>query len=264
MLVGVDHIVILVSDLEVAISDYTALGFTVVPGGEHSDGSTHNALIAFGDGTYLELIAFKKPSPEHRWWRFQAMGEGLIDYALLPNALNLDIEQARARGLEIEGPFPGGRLRPDGQELKWQTALPTTPDLPFLCADVTPRNLRVPGQEFQNHANGVTGIAYVHVVVSDFARSVDRYRALLGVAPQMPDALISVDENRIAGFAINPNSMVNTLVLSEAKAASNLEQLLQVRGEGVFQLTLRVLPSKLKSVNFDASLAHGARLDYVS
>lgn len=264
MLLGVDHIVILVNDLETASADYTALGFTVVPGGEHSDGTTHNVLIAFGDGSYLELIAFKKPNPDHRWWPYQAMGEGLVDYALLPDSLVLDIEEARGRGLQIEGPIPGGRLRPDGQEIRWQLAIPATHDLPFLCGDVTPRNLRVPSMETQNHANGVAGIAYAHIVVADFEVSVERYRALLGVEPQIPDGLISRDENRIAGFAINPNSLVNTLVLSEAKPGSNLEKLLQERGEGLFQLTLRVARSKASSINFDSNLTHGVRLDYVS
>ena len=59
MISAIDHIVILVHDLEAAVRDYTALGFTVVPGGEHADGRSRNALIAFADGSYLELIAFK-------------------------------------------------------------------------------------------------------------------------------------------------------------------------------------------------------------
>src|SRR5690349_16737047 len=86
----IDHVVILVQDLDTASADYTDLGFTVVPGGEHTGGATHNALIAFADGTYLELIAFKRPSPEHIWWRYAATGEGLIDAALLPTNIAED------------------------------------------------------------------------------------------------------------------------------------------------------------------------------
>ena len=77
MIHGIDHIVILVSELESAIADYTALGFSVVRGGDHP-GVTHNALVAFADGTYLELIAFKQPDEGHHWWqRGQHRGEGL-------------------------------------------------------------------------------------------------------------------------------------------------------------------------------------------
>ena len=50
---AIDHLVIMVRDLGAAIRDYSELGFTVVPGGSHPTG-THNALIAFADGSYLE------------------------------------------------------------------------------------------------------------------------------------------------------------------------------------------------------------------
>ena len=66
MSLQLDHLVILVRDLESAIADYTALGFTVQRGGTHADGATHNALVGFADGSYLELIAFLKPAPAHR------------------------------------------------------------------------------------------------------------------------------------------------------------------------------------------------------
>lgn len=178
-----DHLVVLVEDLAAASDDYTERGFTVTPGGEHTDGATHNALIAFADGSYIELITFKREAPEHRWWRFAAFGEGLIDWALLPNAIGQDIAAANAAGVTYTGPFDGGRMRPDGTVLRWQTGLPPTPDLPFLCADVTPRTLRVPQGAAQQHANGYTGIRELRVAVSDLAASMARYTALFGVEP---------------------------------------------------------------------------------
>ncbi|HKX52110.1 MAG TPA: VOC family protein [Candidatus Binatia bacterium] len=57
MFLGIDHLVIVVKDLEQAANDYQQLGFTVVPGGKHPVGS-HNVLISFADGSYLEVIAF--------------------------------------------------------------------------------------------------------------------------------------------------------------------------------------------------------------
>ena len=56
MIRQIDHIVILVNELEQAIADYTGLGFTVVRGGDHPGGATHNALVVFADGAYFELI----------------------------------------------------------------------------------------------------------------------------------------------------------------------------------------------------------------
>ena len=71
MLQNIDHIVIVVRDLARASADYARAGFTVTPGGEHTGGATHNALITFADGAYLELLAFKVPGKtEHRWDRY--------------------------------------------------------------------------------------------------------------------------------------------------------------------------------------------------
>src|SRR5690349_20811630 len=179
MIRAIDHIVILVEDLAAASADYIALGFTVTPGGEHADGATHNALVVFADDSYLELIAFKREAPQHRWWRHTAGGPGLIDYALLPDDIDEDVAAIRARGLPFGEPDSGGRLRPDGQRVGWKTAQPTTPDLPFLCWDVTQRDLRVPTGTARQHPNGVVGIAEVIVSVRDLDVSAGRYAALL-------------------------------------------------------------------------------------
>src|SRR5205809_8052880 len=96
----IDHVVILVNELSKATDDYTSLGFTVVQGGEHADGLTHNALISFADGAYLELIAFKRHAPEHVFYRGEG-AEGLVTYALLPSDINHSISAAKQRGLEL-------------------------------------------------------------------------------------------------------------------------------------------------------------------
>src|SRR5436190_17210576 len=172
----IDHVVILVNDLQAASADYTALGFTVTPGGEHADGLTHNALICFADGSYLELIAFKGRAPEsHFFYRGEGY-EGLVTFALLPDDINRVISSARQRSLDLQGPIPGGRLRPDGTRIEWQTARPPSRDLPFLCADVTPRELRVPSGLGTQHANGILGIDSITVQVRDLRASTERYR----------------------------------------------------------------------------------------
>src|SRR5262249_5090781 len=84
MLRSIDHIVILVRDLAQRPGASERLGFPATPGGEHTGGATHNALITFADGAYFELIAFKERDKEqpHRWWRQLAYGEGIVDYCL--------------------------------------------------------------------------------------------------------------------------------------------------------------------------------------
>src|SRR5437764_9838990 len=177
---ALDHIVILVGDLSTASADYSALGFRVTPGGEHADGRSHNALIPFADGSYLELISFRGPAPEDHPFYRPGMVEGLVTYALLPGDIERVVAEARERGLALSGPTPGGRLRPDGQRVAWQTARAATHDLPFLCADITPRELRVPRGRAARHDNGVLGVASITATVLDLGASIERYRALLG------------------------------------------------------------------------------------
>jgi catechol 2,3-dioxygenase-like lactoylglutathione lyase family enzyme len=245
MPLSLDHIVIAVSDLDAAIRDYRALGFSVVPGGEHAGGVTHNALVVFADGSYLELIAFRRPDPEARWWRvLDGAGEGFVDYALLPADVGAEVERAKAGGLDLEGPFDGGRARPDGAVLRWQTARSPRPDVPFLCGDLTPRHLRVPDGEVRQHANGILGIAEVTVAVEDGEASSRRYAALLGI------------ESAGAPRAAFP---MGDAVLRLAPRATGAEvaQALDGRGEGPFAVRFRspVPPGRL-----DPALSHGARL----
>lgn len=252
MLLGIDHIVILVSTLDQAMADYRALGFTVNFGGEHTGGATHNALVSFPDNSYLELIAFKREEPGHRWWKHVVTGGGLIDYALLPGAIAEDIAVAKARGVVYDGPTSGGRLRPDGQQVAWQNGMPPSPDLPFLCGDVTPRVLRVPDGAAWQHANGAQGIAGVTVAVADRAKVAAHYQALLGVNPTLaetPDALT----------AVFPLASGTITVAQPRTASSALADRLTTVGEGIFALFLRPAPDATPPP-FNPALTQNARL----
>lgn len=248
MIRAIDHMVILVADLDAAIADYTALGFTVAPGGTHADGATHNALVVFADDSYLELIAFRREAPDHHWWRHVAAGEGLIDFALLPTAIADDVAAAQSRGLDVDGPYAGGRLRPDGVRVAWQNALSSTFDLPFLCGDVTPRELRVPEGDLRVHANGVSGIAGVIVVVADLWASAARYQALLGSDAVGPT------------FALGSAAITLIAPISGAGEHDPLHARLNRRGEGPFALTLR----GARIAAFDPALTHGVPIDLVA
>lgn len=131
-LLRLDHLVIALRDLDRGVAGCEAAGFTVVPGGRHPGRNTRNALVVFDDGAYLELITYSAPSPDERWWReLDAHGDGLVDFALLPQDLPAKVAQAQARGLsDITGPLPGGRVRPDGERVAWQTARLAQHDLP--------------------------------------------------------------------------------------------------------------------------------------
>lgn len=193
----VDHIVIAVRDLGRTVAAYEAAGFTVTPGGRHPGRNTENALVVFDDGAYLELITYHAPSPDERWWReLDAHGDGLVDFALWPHDIEAAVAQARARGFTDLVAKPGGRVRPDGTRIEWQTARQVRHDLPFLCADVTPRSLRVPEGDARRHANGATGVADITVAVQDVQASLRRYRAFLGDDVVRGDE-VAIDDARI-------------------------------------------------------------------
>ena len=172
MLTRLDHLVILVSDLGLAATDYERLGFAVTPGGEHADGLTRNALIPFGDGSYFELVSFLDPEDptDNVWgWREFLPHEGLIDYCVASDDLGSDVRRLRSLGFGIDGPDDGGRRLPDGVEIRWRTARMRQEGrlLPFLIEDLTSRELRVPGGPAAEHPNGATGVVRLELSAPD-------------------------------------------------------------------------------------------------
>ena len=252
---GLDHVVIAVADLGKAVEDYRALGFTVTIGGRHPGRTSHNALVVFEDDSYLELIAWQEPGTAERWYNEHALhGDGLMDFALVPEDVARAVEEARARGLVLNGPMDGGRVRPDGRQVKWQTGRQTTFDLPFLCGDVTPRELRVPAGDARRHANGALGVARVAVAVTDLKASLLRYRILLGVGPGESgrggiriDSPVLLPKRGIRAAVIDLGRTSLVLMTPSVAAATagtpapgrELRERLLARGEGPCGLALR-------------------------
>lgn len=261
-----DHVVILVADLDAAIADYRSLGFNVQPGGTHADGATHNALIVFADGSYIELIAFLRLDLPHRWLAWAQRGcEGFIDFALLPRDVAETIAAARGRGLDYDGPFDGGRVRPDGEQLAWQIGAPKSADLPFLCGDLTPRALRVREGDVRVHANGARGVAALTVAVADLNRSLERWLALLGpqggAAPRLPAAPgLGL---RVATLALGTTAVVLASPDPGPDDAPPLRSRLAEHGEGLFGIALHAAPDSPSRL-LPIAATHGASIEIVA
>jgi hypothetical protein len=178
MIRGLDHVVLVVPDLAVAVAEHTQRGFTVTPGGEHAGGLTHNALVGFQDGSYLELLAFHDlaaATGKHSWAPVAERGGGWADFALLSNDLRQDV--TALGDLIARPPEEGGRQRPDGLGIAWRVARLKRP-LPFLIEDLTARELRVPGGDAAKHANKTSRIAAIVLGATDPARVSERYASL--------------------------------------------------------------------------------------
>ena len=250
---AIDHVVVAVDDLTQAVGDYERLGFTVTFGGDHAHRGSHNALITFQDGSYIELIAFKHEPPvkDNTWWDLLQTGEGLVDFALVSDDLLTELQRLTSQDLEITGPMEGGRLRTDGVRVAWRLArlnVNGVERLPFVIDDITDRDLRVPRGANAIHANGVTGIAGVTVAVTSLTGAEPLYQALLGEARTGGDAL---------RFTVG-HQFVQLIESSEP--TSEVAEFVSSRGSGPFRVTLQG-PSPVRGNvrDLDPELTHSAR-----
>jgi Glyoxalase-like domain len=156
---GIDHLVYACADLQRGMDEIEALlGVRPVPGGRHPQYGTHNALLALGPGSYLEIIARDPdlPAPEQG-----ALIDvpGKVPSRLVTWVLRVaDIHQvaalAQGEGIGIGEVASGSRKNPDGSEIRWQltdpAAKPMDGAVPFLInwgATVHPSLVVPPGGE---------------------------------------------------------------------------------------------------------------------
>ena len=235
MLKAIDHIVIAVPELDTAINHYSNVGFSVVRGGKHSIGS-HNALIAFADGAYIELIAFLAANTGHPWQTAleKSGGGGLVDFCMVTDNLEADVAAIRSAGAQISDPYAMSRDRPDGFHLTWELSVPAPPwnaRLPFLIRDLTPRDQRVPHE--REHRNGVRGIQGVAIAVEDPAPLAAIYSQVLGT-PGAPIQRADLDATGIE-FVIGPHQLQIVAAKSET---SPIAKWIRVHGESPFEAKL--------------------------
>jgi hypothetical protein len=201
---ALDHVVVIVPALGEAVRRYTGAGFVVTPGGRHDAIPTENAVVAFADGSYLELLAVRDDesraslrlrSASPGWAadlrRASAIGRrflprlvgpsGVADVVLRRSGLARFADEARRQGFPMTGPVAMARQRPDGARLEWALVLPAADHLPFLIEDVTPRALRVPSDGAAcAHPNGARGVAAVTVRAVDVPQAAFAWADLFG------------------------------------------------------------------------------------
>ena len=174
-----DHVVIVVDDLDHAVSAFINEGFNVVSGGKN--GPTHNAIIAFFDGTYIELIALQSKIVRRVFQCANALGllrlrgrlrkdfnnrlmtwfgskQGFMDLCVRAESLDELSQPSKRLGYTFTPSVPFARTRPDGMKVMWRLMGACDLAAPFYIEDVTARRLRIPDGEAQSHPNGALGI----------------------------------------------------------------------------------------------------------
>lgn len=206
-----DHAVVVVRDLGEATDSFREAGFVVTPGGRHDALPTENALVAFADGGYLELLAVRdddardslralRASPR---WEAHVRGASAIarrflprlagppgvgDFVLRGRRLARFAAESRRRGFAMTGPVPMSRARADGETLAWDLLLPADDHLPFFIEDRTPIERRIPRGDAARHPNGAAGVRELVVRAPAVAAAALAWADLLDVAPHVDAA----------------------------------------------------------------------------
>ena len=182
----IDHIVVDVRDrMEEAARRYRALGFTLTPLGKHSLGSA-NHLAIFGRD-YLELLGTDEPGGVLRpdLAGFPVGLNGLVFLAKDSETLQ---SRQQGRGVPVQGVLNFFRpvINPDGSRadarfnvVRLDTAA-AFDGRTYWCEHLTPEQVWRP--EWQDHPNGVLGVARVVISVRDPARQVALFTRIFGPA----------------------------------------------------------------------------------
>ncbi|WEX08899.1 VOC family protein [Chelativorans sp. AA-79] len=116
-LLPVDHIVVLVRDLEPARAAFMQAGFTATPVARHSEAmGTANSCIML-DGVYIELMGIVAETPANESWRaLLAAGQGLKGIALASDDIEATAAMLASKGIAGEArdfsrAMPEGDLR---------------------------------------------------------------------------------------------------------------------------------------------------------
>jgi hypothetical protein len=187
----IDHATVAGANLDTMRKALTAVaGFPTEYGGPHSNHATEMALVSFPDGSYLELMGIQaKPDPAavaaHDWSKFLQNNAGPCAFALRVPDLSAEVKQLKSAKITVDAPEAGGRTRPDGTKLVWQT-VNVGPGrrgslFPFLIADLTPRENRAyPSGKPTTDRFG--GIGKVVIGVHDLEGVIAQYRRAFGFA----------------------------------------------------------------------------------
>jgi catechol 2,3-dioxygenase-like lactoylglutathione lyase family enzyme len=166
--IGIDHAVVMVKDLDKAAENYKRLGFTVSPRGTHSAHMGSGNYTIMFDPDYMELLGVLTPTEHNAPARanLEKNGEGIERIAFTAVDSADGAEEIRARGYPPVGPtdFERPVTLPDGtvsaakfRTFQWPTAEAPGGVRIFACQHKTRETVWIP--ELMKHANGAAGRA---------------------------------------------------------------------------------------------------------
>lgn len=187
--IGIDHAVVMVRDLDAAAANWKRLGFTLSPRGTHSAHMGTGNYTMMLDPDYIELLGVLTATEHNAPARAMLeKREGIERVAFTAVDAAAGAEEIRGRGLAPVGPtdFERPVTMPDGSlsAAKFRTFLWPTAEAPagmriFACQHKTRQTVWIP--ELMKHANGARRLRQVLLVAPQpeaeaghLARLIDR------------------------------------------------------------------------------------------
>lgn len=200
--VGIDHAVVMVKELDKAAENWKRLGFTISPRGTHSAHmGTGNYTIMF-DPDYMELLGVLTETEHNAPARaFLAKhGDGIERIALTAIDSAAGAEEIRTRGFAPIGPtdFERPVTMPDGslsaakfRTFQWPTAEAPGGVRIFACQHKSRETVWIP--ELMKHANGARRLRQALIASPEPAKDAAHLSRMIDREPRTePDGPIAV------------------------------------------------------------------------
>jgi hypothetical protein len=201
-IIGIDHAVVMVKELDRAAENWKRLGFTVSPRGTHSAHmGSGNHTIMF-DPDYMELLGVltetEHNAPARAFLAKHGYGIERIAFTAIDSAAGA--EEIRARGYAPIGPtdferpvtMPDGTLSPAKfRTFQWPTAEAPGGVRIFACQHKTRETVWI--AELMKHANGAKRLRRVLIATPDAAKDAAHLARMIDREPRTePDGAIAV------------------------------------------------------------------------
>jgi hypothetical protein len=200
--IGIDHAVVMVKDLDKAAENWKRLGFTVSPRGTHSAHMGSGNYTIMLDPDYMELLGVLTPTEHNAPARafLENRGEGIERIAFTAVDSAAGAEEIRARGYVPLGPtdFERPVTMPDGTSsaakfrvFQWPIAEAPGGVRIFACQHKTRETVWIP--ELMKHANGAKRLRQALIVTPEPAEDAAHLASMIDRDARVePDGVIAV------------------------------------------------------------------------
>jgi hypothetical protein len=251
MSLSFDHLVIFQKKPEEALQPLSKIGIHAIHGGHHEKWGTYNTLSYFGL-SYIEFLGIEDLSIAEKQRNNRLITEvveklskegqeGPAKIAIRTNGINQLAARLKAEGNTVYGPYPGERVRTDGETIKWSLLFlenePNELTMPFFIDWEKSDEERFLDLKEQgligSHQIGNPAFGSVGFVVHSLENTITKWGKLLNLEPseEFIDAAMNA---RCRKLELSGTSLLFCTPLGEGRAKEVLEE----KGETPFLINL--------------------------